>query len=280
MLHKLSIILLAGLSVLACSDSTGLDGESGLTTVGFATRSATGGGAGVSVPGPGLSILAVEGTNGTLDITSVFLVVDELELEGSDDACLKVDDDDDPDDEPGEAFEDCAEFETGPFLLALPLTGDGIVQVATENVAVGSYSAFEFEVEDVELDEEGDDDEEADELIALRDDLRAVHPDWPDEASMVVEGTFTPADGGEARTFRTFVEAEIEIEMPLVPPLVVVADEQVEITVVLDPAMWFTRGDGSLIDLSVHDFTGSEDDLLELEAEFEDGVIEIEIDDD
>ncbi len=211
----------------------------------------------------------VEGSNGTLELSSVLLIVSEFELEGADDACP------DPGDDDGD-LEDCAEFESGPFLLDLPLDG-AAVTVANEGVPAGFYEELEFEIEDVEIDE--DDEDRAEDVLAVRQGALAAHPDWPDEASMVIEGTFTPV-GGEARAFRVFAEAEIEIERDLTPHLEVVEGVPAEITVVLDPGAWFTRSDGTVLDLSAWDWTGDEDDLLELEAEFEDGVVEIEIDDD
>lgn len=258
------LTLAAGLSLAACdADTTAPEGTSPVA-IGFGTASA----ATASSPmatAPQRNVVA-EGTNGTLEITDVLLIVSELELEGADDACLDPDDDD---------LDDCADFEASPFLLELPLDGS-TVTVAVEGAQAGTYHELEFEVEDLEL----DDDDDAQELEPAWAEARDAHIDWPDEASMVVEGTFTPADDATARTFRVFVDADIEVELEMDEPLVVEADEPASVTVLLDPGTWFTRADGSVLDLSAFDYDGDESDIIELEAEFEDGVVEIELDDD
>lgn len=263
MVRRTGAIALAALTLLACDDGTGLDGD-GRVEVRF--EAAASGGASTASATAGT--IALAGTNGTLEIERVHLIVGELELEAADGAC--------PDDEgPGEDDDDCEEFEADPFLMELPLEGD-IVTVAAADVRPGVYTAFEFEVEDVEVDE-GDDEEE---LATVLADARALHADWPDEGSMVVVGTFTPADETGTRTFRTFIEAEIEVESTLSPPLEVGAFGDAAITVVLDPGAWFLLPDGRVVDLSLFDFTGEDDDLLELEVEFEEGIVRVEVEND
>ena len=76
--------------------------------------------------GPALA-QTITGSNGTLTLESLHLVVGEFELEGSDDACredkVERDDDDDEGEDDDEDREDCGEFEAAPFLLSLPLDG-------------------------------------------------------------------------------------------------------------------------------------------------------------
>ena len=254
----------AGLSLAACdTDTTAPEGASPVA-IGFGTAPAATASSPVATA-PKRNVVA-QGTNGTLEITDVILIVSEFELEGADDACLDPDDDD---------LDDCADFEAPPFLLELPLDGS-TVTVAVGDVPPGTYHELEFEVEDLEL----DDDDDGQELEPVWAEARNAHTDWPDEASMVVEGTFTPENDATARTFRVFVDAEIEVEMELDEPLVVEADQAASVTVLLDPGTWFTRADGSVLDLSAFDYDGDESDIIELEAEFEDGVVEIEFDDD
>lgn len=261
MIRRVTTLALTGLVMGACDDSPTTPADTGTVEVRFgADASAT---AGATLA----SDLIVDGTNGTLEITSVHMIVGEFELEGADDACLDDDDAADP--------EDCEEFEGNPFLLDLPLDGQPTTVVA-QAVAAGVYNELEFEVEDIDLDDGDGDDEE---LAAVTTQVRALHADWPEEASMVVEGTFTPT-GGETRAFRVFVEAEVEVEITLSPPLVVTDNGEASLTVVLDPTIWFTRANGTVLDLSLFDYTGDGDDLLELEVELEDGVTQVEVDDD
>lgn len=173
-------------AVVGC-DSAGPSTDSSEVEVGFATSSSASstnafGKAAADAP------LVVSGSNDTLRIHDLRLIVDEVRLEGEADG---------------------AEFETeAPVFLDLPLNPTEIAPVAAGNIPPGLYSEFDFEVEDAELDD-GDDDEG---LQNLRDNIRAAgFENWPNEASMVVQGTFTP-EGDTARAFTTYFEAEIEFE--------------------------------------------------------------------
>lgn len=102
-------------------------------------------------------------------------------------------------------------------------------------------------------------------------------PNWPEDASMVVVGTFTPADGTPT-SFTTYFEAEIEVERELQTPLEVTGEGfSRQLVVRLDPARWFKGTDGSPRDLSRSDFEQT-DTVVEFEAEFEEGVSDIEFD--
>lgn len=269
MLRATGVLTLAALGAAACDGGTSPE-DMGRVTVRFAT---------VTGPAPATAAIGaaaaphgtaprIAGVNGTLELSSVHLIVGKLALEGVEGACGE---DEHGEREEGEdAGEDCHEFDLEPFLLDLPLDGEGAT-VTAENVRPGVYTAFEFEVEDVEADEEGDDGSALADVLA---EARELHPDWPEEASMVVEGTFTPVGTEEPRSFRVFAEAEIEVESAFDTPLVVKADGSATVNVVLDPAGWFMRADGTVVDLSRYDFTGNEDDILELE--FRRGVTEVE----
>ena len=74
---------------------------------------------------------------------------------------------------------------------------------------------------------------------------------------------------GEARDFTAYFEAEVEIEKEFDSPMTV-ADGSNNITVTVDPTMWFERGDGTVVDLSQYDFdpeAGSP--IAEFEVEIE-----------
>ncbi len=168
---------------------------------------------------------------------------------------------------------DCHDFEAPPSFLTLPLDG-GIVTVATSDVPAGAYDELEFEVEDLEDD---DDDDDFGPIQALRTAIQAEFSDWPDEASMLVVGTFQP-DGGAPIAFRVYFDAEIEIEIDLVPSLVISADGGASrtLTVNVQPDLWFIQPDNDVLDLSQFDWDAT-GELLEFEFELEDGFAEIEI---
>jgi hypothetical protein len=91
---------------------------------------------------------------------------------------------------------------------------------------------------------------------------------------MVVEGAFTPT-GGDARRFRVFFDAEVEVEIDLEPPLIVGSDGTGSAPwwSTCSPARWFERANGTVRDLS--QFEG---ELIELEVEIEDGFVDVEFD--
>ena len=193
--------------------------------------------------------LVVTGSNGTLSISDIRLVVAEFELDGDDDV------------NPCQATgggDDCEDFDAGPMFVDLPLAG-GPVAVGAGDVPPGVYDEVEFEVEDLDDDEENA--TERQRIEALRQQILAQFPDWPRDASMLVVGTFTPT-GGAARPFRAFVEAEIEIELGLSPALTVAEGGTGSLDVTLDPQAIFRSGN-TVLDLS----TASARTRLEVEIE-------------
>ena len=279
MTTRLLLLAVLPFFVLACGDDgTGPEGATTPVTVTFAASGGAALASPASVAGRAPSAqspLVVEGTNGTLEIDAVHLVVAELELEGSEGACEsseEMDDDADEDDDGDDDEEDseCPDFEADPFFLDLPLDGSG-VEVVTDEVAAGTYHELEFEAEDVELDEE---DEDEAELTALADEIRADFPEWPAEASLRVAGTFTPADGDPVE-YATYFDAEVEVEMILDPPLEITGDgASRELVVRVRPDLWFERMDGTVRDLSA---LQDAEELPELEVELEDGFFEVEV---
>jgi len=263
-----ALALVGAIALGACDDSTGVGSPGTIAlnfSVGTAAPSAVSGPASAPalVAGPPMT---VSGTNGTLTIDEIRLIVAEAKLDGEDNAC--------EDEVPGQ---DCAEFEAPPRFLDLPLDGSP-VQAFVGTVPQGTYTEIEFEIEDLEDDES--DSEFAAEIAALREDILAEFPDWPRKATALVVGSFEAAGGGTT-AFRVYIEAEIEIERALVPPLVVGPDGTTgaDLNVDIRPDIWFSLSDGSVLDLSAYDYddTGA---VLEFELEMEDGFTEIEIDDD
>ncbi len=255
------VALLAG-----CGGVTDVDpGGPQTVTVGFRAVAAP------SAAGQTGAPVQFAGTNGTLTITRVLMIVSEMELE-HEDGC------DDDAGIAGQLFEDCEDFEADPTLIDLPLDGTPIT-VATALIAPGVYDELEFEVEDIDLDDLGDDEGRRVVLEALRDEVRGLVPDWPEKATLLITGTFQ-APGEAPVAFRTFVEAEIEVEMDLLPNLVIGSDGSANRSIIVDlrPDLWFRDSQGAVRDLTQWDFdsTGL---LLELEVEIENGFWSVEFDD-
>lgn len=216
------------------------------------------------------SSLELTGSNGTLRVDEMYFIVAEFELERDGGLCDDDFDDDDFDDD------DCDEFEAPPAFLDVPLDGSGVIAVQ-HVVPAGTYRELDFEIEDLDDDDE-DDSSKGQQIAALRSQILAQFPDWPQDASMLVVGSFTPT-GGDAIPFRVYFEAEIEIEMDLNPPVVIDGTgDSSAFTVRIDPNMLFRNGDGSVRNLAPLDFTTT-GQVIEFEVEIENGISEIEFDD-
>lgn len=251
-LCSLIVVLATSAFLLGACDSTGPSSQRSTVDVGFTTSYPASTSTSLRAKSDPDSLTLV-GTNGTLTVTDIRLIVSGVELEGD---------------------ADSADVEAGPTFLDLPLDTTEIEPVAASEVPPGTYTEFEFEVEDVDIDENDDD---AQDLQDLRASIRQDFPNWPEGASMVVVGTFTPEEG-TAQGFTAYFEAEIEVERALSPPLEVTGDGfSRRLTVELDPTAWFTRADGTVLNLAQFDYA-STNQLVEFEAEFEDGVTEVEVD--
>lgn len=243
---------------LGACDSTGPVGTAPIE-LSFATVSST---VAADMAAPGdleIAALTIPTDGGAYEITDVQFIVSEFELEGTE-TCVEEEED-------GEVeLEEC-EFEGGPSLVDLPLDG-GDISLGTDLVSDGTYTFLKFEVEDLELDEEeiDEDDKEA-ALAALLTEIRAEYPDFPAGASMVVSGEYVP-NTGDPQPFTVYFEAEIEVEMPLDPPLEVPGDDGLTVTV--NPLLW----------IGTMDLLAADGRLIEFELEMEDGFVEIKIEDD
>jgi len=257
--HSMKHLLTLGLVGLgaACSDSTGVETPDSVA-LGFRVVDPPPSLVAHAVSGP-VRIDEVVGSNGKLTLTAVRLVINEAELKPSDAPCA------------GE----CAEFEAPPRFLTLPLDGTPVEAFASQ-IPAGTYEELDFEIEDLEDDEDEPGMMEA--IESVRTEILSSVPDWPRKASAMVVGTFQPT-GGDAEPFRVFLDAEIEIEFELIPPLVVEADGSTSRSIIVDvrPDLWFTNTDGSVMDLRAFDYSTT-GELLELEVEMEEGFTKVEID--
>lgn len=257
-----TLTLLAAASPLlllgACDSITsGRDGAAVAVKMGVATGSAPAGQRNGPLA-PRLQTttggLAVSGDNGVLTISEMRLIVSQFELKTENDT-TSCDSD------------DCEDFEAAPQFLNLPLNGSQLT-VAAADIPNGTYQGLEFEVKNLD-DRDDDDGTEAAAIAQLRQLVQQQVPDWPAGASMLVSGTFQPRVNGTlgaARAFRVFLNAEVEVEMPLSPPLVVSdSASSRSVSVDLDPAALFRSGT-QVLDLS--QFDGQ---LIRFEAEMEQG---------
>jgi hypothetical protein len=264
------------LFLAACEGGTG-PGNGGNVVVKFGTGSSSSIRATAMTAGDLAlaSDLTVTGTNGTLNIDDIRFIVEELELRSSesnaacddnegedDDLRVSADHgdgqsgDDEEDDDEDETSDEC-EFDGGPFIVDLPL--DGKATITTENVPAGTYDSFKFKIDDLE----GGDDDEADDRVhapQLLSDIRAVYPDFPARASMVVHGT------QNGTPFTVYFRSKIRVEQAISPPLVVPGDQV--LTVNLDPSMWFKVGN------QVLNLAALNGRLVDL-ATFRDGIVRI-----
>ncbi|WP_103020731.1 hypothetical protein [Salinibacter altiplanensis] len=266
-LAPLALVAAMALAFAGC-DSTGPSSNgNGEVQVGFSTSSSGATQSTNALVKVNSDTLTLSGSNGTLEFYDLRLIVDKVKLEqDSEDQGS----DNEGDDSTEVEIEREVEVER-PRFLDLPLQGSEVSPVAAGDVPEGTYNEFEFEVDDLD-----DDNGNARELLSDIQNEEGF-PNWPEDASMVVVGTFTPTDGAPT-SFTTYFEAEIEVERALQPPLEVTGEGfSRDLIVRLDPAQWFERPNGTLVDLSQSDYnTGEEPVEFEAEYEFEDGVSEIE----
>lgn len=257
----------AALSVAGCDDVTS-GADAAAVTIGFSTTSAESSSLQSALSGGAAATaedIVLTGDNGILVIRRVAFIVDEFKLERAEAACEEIQGDDDAD--------GCEEFETGVAFVELPLNG-ATVPVVTQAVPAGTYVEMKLETDDADLDEAGDDEESA-EIAALIAAIEAAgFTDWPENASLVIVGSFTPTDG-ETRDFVAFFEAEIKVELAFDPALVI-DGESGTVDIEIDPAAWFVNADGTVIDLSAFDYATTPQ-VVEFEAKMEHGFSKIEL---
>lgn len=152
-----------------------------------------------------------DGTN-TLIIESAELVLREIEFE-------RVESFGCDDDVPGDD-DDCEEFETGPFLVSLPLDGSVSTQL-TAQVDTGHYDEIELEIHKP-------DDDTAQDIEFLNQ-----HPSFVD-VSILVTGSYN------GRSFSYITDLNEEQEIELTDPLIVTTESgPVNVTLILDLSTWF-----------------------------------------
>lgn len=218
------IIAPALATLAACGDSTAPDGGASSVSLSFAAQ-----GASLPTNTAGNAIL-VGASNDTLVISSVQLVLNEVELKRAGVTSC-------PDSMPprtrGDRSSDdrgCSRLDLGPMLLNVPLTEAGTSSLSV-SIPAGSYREIEFELDDVDTDEDA---------TAAERAFAAANPEFVDR-TVRITGTYR----GTPFTFTSSVEAEVEFEFA--PPLTVEAGVNDNITVSLDLARWFRSSTGALL---------------------------------
>jgi len=198
----------------ACGDGTGPTTGAQVSLT-FASSVAAGAAAAPSFGGP-MAVPFTDGVN-TLEITSVKVVLREIELERVEIADCDV--------EPAE----CEDFEIGPVLIDLSLDGTTNTNISVA-VSAGTYDEIEFDVHKAS----NDDPEDAAFLLA--------NPTM-ESKSIIVEGTYNTV----AFTYETDLNEEQELD--LVPNLAIGEDAPpTNVTIRFDVSTWFLDGNGNLFD--------------------------------
>jgi hypothetical protein len=238
MLKQLSTLLGTAallVAVTSCDDSTGPAAGGRTVTLSFAGAKPPGVGGAQAVRGALADSLIVVSGNDSLVITSVEIVLREIELKRQEGVidCDSVADED-----------ACEEFTLGAMLVNLPLA-PGTSQELSVVIDTGVYTEVEFEVH-----KPGDD--------STDQAFLAANPTWPDTVSIRVQGTFN------GTPFLYVTDLNEEQEVALVPPLVITeAGTPTNLTIRLDVSSWFRQpGTGALIDPATANKGGQNENLV------------------
>ena len=257
---KYSCLLAGSLIALGACDGTTGPRNGATVAINFGTSARSNVLGDVQLSGnPGqASDLTLAGTNGTLVIQDIRFIVSRLELKRAQGmTCTDISSTDDSrsaiilradhgssggggnngasnDVNDGRQRDSqCDEFQGGPFLVDLPLTG--LTSIATDNVPAGTYDAFSFRIRGLDAENErGDDSSEVKNAQSILTQMRTFYPNFPSNAAMVVKGTFN------GTPFTTYFRSRLEIEQQLATPLTVPGDKSLQVTI--DPTAWFKNG--------------------------------------
>lgn len=202
--------------LVACGDAAAPD--AGPVALSFAARGDVNTQGSGATAGPGGTVVVGVGGTDTLRLTSVRLVIDELELlQSASGSCTD-------DSRHGEPVPGCFEIESGPYFVDLPVNG-AVASTLTMSLPGGSYSKMELKLRQADS---GDD-----------RGFLAAHPEM-NGVSVVASGTYR----GQHFTWRGDVEADLE--MYFSPALAI--DGAGNVTVNIDVGRWFRSGNGGIID--------------------------------
>lgn len=216
-----SLALVASALLGACSSSSGPSSAGRQVAFQLATRKAA--------PAPGAALVAgqevIAAGNDTIIVTSAQLVLRKIELERAvaSPVC----------DTTANVEDDCAELESGPVLLDLPL-GGGAQRSFSVAIDTGSYAKAKLEIH------------------------KPSGSEVPgfDGVSIKLVGTYN----GTAFTFTTDLDAEQEFSFN--PPLAVTDSTGAHMTLFVDLASWFANGSGGLIDPATASIGGANEGIV------------------
>jgi len=183
--------------------------------------------------------------NDTVILRSVELVVREVELKKVEAAeCDSVPDNG-----------DCEEFETAPFLVALPLGAAAATTEISVQAPVGLFDRLDFDIHKVDAVAEAA--------------FVAAHPGFGD-ISIKVTGTFSQA--GTRSDFSYITDLNASERAFLAPPLSVIGDGTTNVTLRFDVSAWFLNaGKTALVDPASGNTGQANENLVKdnIEASFE-----------
>jgi hypothetical protein len=215
------LLLCVAIGAAACSDATTSAAGKPLT-VSLTTQAQ-----GAVADRSPLTDITIAAASNSLVVTKAQLVARRIELApASASACTGVEESGDDD---AEVEDGCAEVETGPTLLNIPLNTSTTTSI-TATVPAGTYRALELRVEPV--------------TSGNRRSMAfvAAHPEFQN-ASVRIEGTFN----GMPFVFTSAIDTRIETAFST--PITVDATNP-NVTVAIDLTNWFSDGSGGTLDPS------------------------------
>ncbi|WP_232798404.1 hypothetical protein [Salinibacter altiplanensis] len=230
--HLGGLLVLGGLALglVACDGSTvaGPDGSEADAPVSmaFSDGTASDGTASTRKAASGQRTL-IDPDGNQLRLDRVEMVVREIELDraNGDENCA-------PENRPDADEDGCAEVESGPVLVSLPLDGDAPAVVVDTTLPTGRWEEVEFDVHKPEAES------------STPGFLEGT--DFPLETSIRVQGRYTPA-GAAAQDFTYTSDLNAERELAFEPPLEVTADNTNNVTFSVNVDAWFRRADSTLV---------------------------------
>ena len=214
------IIACAAIGASACSDST-TSGARRALTLSLTTQSQG------AVADRALADITIAAGTNTLVITKAQVVARRIELAPADaSTCAGTAE---AGDDNAAVNDGCAEVESGPVLLDLPLDASTKTNI-TASVPPGTYRALEMRIGPVSSGNR------------RSVEFLTAHPDFKN-ASVRVEGTYN----GKAFVFMSAVDARIETLFSA--PITVDASSP-NVTVAIDLSNWFSDGAGGTLDPS------------------------------
>ncbi len=218
------LVPLMAVAALGCSDASGPSSRTGSSRLVFSVS------AGTIAAAPQAAPETINVGSDVLILNQVDLVIRHIELDrvGSTAVCdttgegLDGSSNDGASEHQGgddASGDDCAEIESGPLLVTLPL-GGGTAQEIEVSLAPGTYDRVQFQVHKTD-----DNDASDGAFLAAHPDLRHV--------SIRARGTFN------GTAFEYLSDVSAEQRLTLSPPLVLATDSTAKVNLTVDVHGWF-----------------------------------------